>query len=334
MRYRSFGELELSVASVRRFAIGVNRIYVITSGEKPSFDTSLRIIPHSRFIPKSRLPTFSTHSIHAHLYRLSRRFTNPFVLFDDDIMLTQRIDLRREITHGINYLASEGLRWPIWPLQNTTFARGVQNSVWAIKRRLGNYYPRQHVPAHTPQICYFETLIAVSRIFKKETLQHQYNPFRSLHECNMRVLWNAVDRKFETCKALPGNQVSHFLEMGVNNVKRFSSQLCGVRDAPKQYLTINDAILSTNPETIEAYTQALDAFYVWLRALYASNSTYRSARPRGEGMQCYRPPPRPPLPPSPPSPSYLRRKWCQFHKSVLGSKGLVGKLLHAIASLN
>ena len=84
MRYRSFGEFEMAVASVRRFAIGVNRIFVITSGERPSFDPTIRVIPHRSFMPKTRLPTFSTHSIHAYLHRLYRRVSNPFMLFDDD----------------------------------------------------------------------------------------------------------------------------------------------------------------------------------------------------------------------------------------------------------
>ena len=302
MRYRSFGELELAIASIHRFAIGVNRIFLITSGERPTFHSGLKIIQHHSFIPRSRLPTFSTHVIHAHLYRLSHLLTNPFLLFDDDIMLTRRLDLELAHTQTINYLASEGHRWPLRPLSSKTFARGVQNSVQAIRKRFGASYPRQNVPSHTPQVCYFETLSAVARIFKYETLKYPYHPFRSLRECNLRVLWNAVDHRFQICNTQPGDRVSHFLEMGTGTVEKFSSQLCGVRDSPKYYLTINDAIVGTDPETVSRYTATLTAFYVWLRALYSKNSTYSSARRYGNGMQCYRPPPPSPPPPSPPSP--------------------------------
>jgi len=328
MRYRSFGELELAVASVRRFAVGVNRIFVITSGERPTFDPSIRVIAHRSFIPRSRLPTFSTHSIHAHLHRLYRRVSNPFMLFDDDILLTRRIDLNRPKVQSTNYLAPEGRGWPLQPLKNTTFARGVQNSVLAINRRLGANHPRQNVPAHTPQICYFETLIATARIFRKETLHHEYHPFRSLHECNMRVLWNAVDLKMKLCTAEDGNKVSTFLEMGTRGVQRFSRELCAVRDAPKQYLTINDAILGSNASTLDGYVTALNAFYRWLWALYSVNSTEAGARPHGDAMWCYRPPPpppgppRPPRPPPPPSRQLRKRSWfCRQLSRLLASLG-------------
>ena len=300
MRYRSFGELELAVASVNRFAVGVNRMFLITSGERPTFQSDLQLIKHSSFIPRSRLPTFSTHAIHAHLYRLSKRLTNPFLLFDDDIMLTRRLDLNVLHTRSTNHLASEGRHWPLRPLSNKTFARGVQNSVHAIQKKFGAAHPRQNVPSHTPQLCHFETLFAVARIFKYETLEHPYHPFRSLQECNLRVLWNAVDRRFQVCNTQPGDRVSHFLEMGLWTVEKFSYQLCRVRDSPKHYLTINDAIADTDPETLSRYTAALAAFYVWLGALYAENGTYSSARRYGNGMQCYNPPPPPPPPPSPP----------------------------------
>lgn len=288
MRYRSFGELELAVAAVRRFAVGVNRIFVITSGERPTFDPSIHIIRHRSFIPNARLPTFSTHSIHAHLHRLYRRVSNPFMLFDDDMLLTRRIDLTRPNVQSTNYLAPEGRGWPITPLQNTTFARGVQNSVWAIRRKLGTNRPRQNVPAHTPQICYFETLIATARIFSHETLHHQYHTFRSLHECNMRVLWNAVDLKMQLCTAEDGSKVSTFLQMGQFGLQRFSRELCNVRDAPKQYLTINDDIIGSNSSTLYGYATALNTFYLWLWALYAANSTHATARPHGDAMLCYK----------------------------------------------
>ena len=298
-RYRSFGELELSIASVRRFAVGVNRMFLITSGERPRFRADdIRLIRHSSFIPRSRLPTFSTHSIHAHLYRLSKRLTNPFLLFDDDILLTRRLNLRQLET---NYLAGEGRHWPLRPLANRTFLRGVQNSVLATRRKTGLFLPRQNVPAHTPQLCFFETLFAVARIFREETLEHAYNPFRSLAEPNLRVLWNAMDRKFGTCKTQPGNQVIHFLEMGVYGTPRFSRELCNVRDAPRQYLTINDAIRDANGSLL-AYTAVLQPFFAWLRALYMENNTRRLALAAGREMDCFRPPPPSPPPPFPPPP--------------------------------
>lgn len=315
MRYRSFGELELSIASVKRFATGVGRMFIITSGERPTFThNDVRLIQHASFIPRSRLPTFSTHAIHAHLYRLSRRLSNPFLLMDDDILLTRRLNLRQLQT---NYLASEGRRWPLKPLANRTFLRGVQNSVLAARQRLGAGQPRQHVPAHAPQLCFFETLVATARIFQKETLEHLYNPFRSLNECNLRVLWNAVDRKFGTCNTRAGDRVVHFLEMGIHGVPAFSRELCNVRDAPRQYVTINDAIRNASALALAAYTTALRPFFAWLRALYAVNGSQWAARTYGDAMVCHRPPPPSPPPPPPPPPPGLLCRW--FHRGCAGS---------------
>lgn len=306
MRYRSFGELELSIASVKRFARGVGRMFLITSGERPTFwHNDVRLIKHASFIPRNRLPTFSTHAIHAWLHRLSRRLSNPFLLMDDDILLTSRLNLRHLNT---NYLAGEGQEWPLKPLANRTFLRGVQNSVLAIRQRLGAGYARQHVPSHTPQLCFFETLVGTARIFQIETLEHPYNPFRSLDESNLRVLWNAVDRKFGTCRTRPGDRVIHFLEMGVHGVPAFSRELCNVRDAPRQYVTLNDAIRDANG-SLAAYTTALRPFFAWLAALYAVNGSQWAARSYGDAMICHSPPSPPPPPPPPPG---LLCRW--FHR--------------------
>lgn len=68
-RWRDNNELKHSLRSVEKNAPWINHIYIVTNGQKPSWlnlnHPKITIVPHSKIMPKSALPTFNSLAIEA-----------------------------------------------------------------------------------------------------------------------------------------------------------------------------------------------------------------------------------------------------------------------------
>lgn len=90
-RYRDYGLLKYWFRAVEAFAPWVNKIYFITSGQKPDFlnvnSPKLVWVKHSDYLPLECLPVFSARPIELFLHKI-KDLSEHFVFFNDDFFLT------------------------------------------------------------------------------------------------------------------------------------------------------------------------------------------------------------------------------------------------------
>lgn len=90
-RFTDNDELLYSLRSIERFAPWVNRIHIVTAGQKPHWlDTThpkIRLVDHTAIFPDSSLlPTFSCRPIEMNLWRIPD-LAERFIYFNDDFFL-------------------------------------------------------------------------------------------------------------------------------------------------------------------------------------------------------------------------------------------------------
>ncbi|WP_159996834.1 stealth family protein [Roseomonas sp. 18066] len=90
-RFRNRDELRFSLRSIEMYAPFVRNIYIVTSGQTPSWinrnNPRIRIVDHAEiFRDQGALPTFNSHAIEAQLHRIEG-LAEHFLYFNDDMML-------------------------------------------------------------------------------------------------------------------------------------------------------------------------------------------------------------------------------------------------------
>lgn len=89
-RFRDFDVFEYWFKNVEKFAPWVNRIFLITDEQLPSFIDKyekIKIIDHKNYIPEIFLPTFNSNVIENFINKIPD-LSEHFVLFNDDMFLT------------------------------------------------------------------------------------------------------------------------------------------------------------------------------------------------------------------------------------------------------
>lgn len=95
-RYRSVGEIDYCVASIRRFAPWVRTIYIVTDRQVPELHfspiSSVKIVDHSVLFAgyEQCLPTFSSRAIETMLWRIPG-LSEHFIYFNDDLSLIRAV---------------------------------------------------------------------------------------------------------------------------------------------------------------------------------------------------------------------------------------------------
>lgn len=90
-RFRDNDELKYSLRSVEKFAPWVNRVFIVTDNQCPSWlDTSnpkVQIIDHSQIFPADALPIFNSTAIECVLHRIPG-LSEHFIFANDDMLLS------------------------------------------------------------------------------------------------------------------------------------------------------------------------------------------------------------------------------------------------------
>ena len=101
--FRNWENLHYWFRGVEKFAPWVDRIFLITAGQTPSWlNTShpkLRLIFHEEYIPKELLPTFCSNTIELFLHKIPD-LSEHFVLFNDDFFIINKIKPERFFQRG------------------------------------------------------------------------------------------------------------------------------------------------------------------------------------------------------------------------------------------
>ena len=90
IRYRDLDCLKYWFRAVDKFAPWVNKVYFVTSGQKPDWLNTnyqkLVCINHSQYMPRDVLPTFNSNAIEACMHKIPG-LSEQFVYFNDDMYL-------------------------------------------------------------------------------------------------------------------------------------------------------------------------------------------------------------------------------------------------------
>ena len=95
IRFQCWDNLHLWFRAVEQCMPWVNKIYLVTCGQVPSFlyldNPRLRLVRHEDYIPDKYLPTFNSNTIEMNIHRISDLSEN-FILFSDDVFPLHPID--------------------------------------------------------------------------------------------------------------------------------------------------------------------------------------------------------------------------------------------------
>lgn len=156
-RFRSHDELRYSLRSLESYAPWINRIYIVTNGQRPTWLTDhpkITLVSHKEILEPEYLPTFNSHVIGSALHRIPG-LSEHYVYFNDDIILLRPIEPTELFTaNGLAYgfagniALPEGLPVPGETATNWA-AKNARNLVF---RQWGRAYARRFAHVCHPQI--------------------------------------------------------------------------------------------------------------------------------------------------------------------------------------
>ena len=93
--YRDWGTFKYWFRGVEKFAPWVNKVYLVTEQQKPSWlniaSEKLVLVDHSDILRKDYLPVFSANPIESNIHRIPV-LSEQFVFFNDDVYLTAPVE--------------------------------------------------------------------------------------------------------------------------------------------------------------------------------------------------------------------------------------------------
>lgn len=103
--YREWGTFKYWFRGVEKFAPWVNKIYLVTDQQKPSWldinSEKLVLVDHTEIICNAYLPVFSANPIESNIHRIPG-LSEHFVFFNDDMYLTAPVE-------PIDFFSEDGL---------------------------------------------------------------------------------------------------------------------------------------------------------------------------------------------------------------------------------
>lgn len=238
IRYRDYGTFKYVFRSIEKFAPWVHRIYIVTSGESPSWlnveSDKIVLIKHDDYMPKTFLPTFSSNPIEINLHRI-KELSEYFILFNDDMFLLNQTKID-DFFHK-SYPRSLGVYSPITPYRE--FSDVVFNNVRLINRHFDKFIdirnnwnkifnlhygidnfrtamtlPWKHIlgykDMHLPMAHLKSTMEKVWQMESIELTRTSENKFRTVADINHWVFnyWNIEEGKFYPQKRNFGKYVT------------------------------------------------------------------------------------------------------------------------------
>ncbi|HGF0770970.1 TPA: Stealth CR1 domain-containing protein, partial [Kluyvera georgiana] len=92
-RFSNHNELYYSVKSVFKYIPWVRNVYIVTDQQAPSWIGEferIKVVDHKDIIAEDYLPTFNSHVIEAHLYKINGLSEN-FIYFNDDVFVAREL---------------------------------------------------------------------------------------------------------------------------------------------------------------------------------------------------------------------------------------------------
>ena len=99
-RFKSHDELRYSLRSLHAYAPWVNKIFIVTNGQRPAWALNhpkLQFVHHDQILEADYLPTFNSHVIESALHKIPG-LSEHYIYFNDDVLLLRPLEITRAFT--------------------------------------------------------------------------------------------------------------------------------------------------------------------------------------------------------------------------------------------
>lgn len=254
-RAREWGELETSVKLLRHNARHLGTLFIVTpKGVRPSwlaampqvYLNNLTFVDQDDILPAKYAKTSSSNTIQWYLHRIRRLhpLTDPFLMMNDDWLVTKPLDVASFVQSNTWYVDAFGKNWGTDPFRGIADDgnRQFRGSIGTANRVLQERFP-EHVPSnvigHVPAVVRNSTLRFIHDHFDLEATLTQK---RENHNVQFEYMLASTERQIlPGVRFLPATQVSRFLMMD-GPLMRLSRQLEAAVRHPRIFMCINDNI--------------------------------------------------------------------------------------------
>lgn len=242
-RFKDNNELKYSLRSVEKFAPWINRIFVVTDNQIPSWLNTdcdkIRVVDHSEIIPKDKLPVFNSCVIENRIPFIAD-LSEYFLLANDDTFFWDAVDENFFFDRG-KIIFRVGNR-----IKNKEYRHLYGHSVYKayqmIKDKFGvsvPYFSHHNIDAYKKSV-FLECIQAFQTDFD-ETLSHK---FRTIDDVQRVIVsfYAAVNNKAITRETVV-NPILKFLGLKNPESEYFGlkkSNLTKIKTSKAKLLCIND----------------------------------------------------------------------------------------------
>ncbi|MBQ9235369.1 MAG: Stealth CR1 domain-containing protein [Alphaproteobacteria bacterium] len=181
-RYIDNQELRYSLRSVATYAPWINKIYIVTNGQVPSWlDTThpkIRIVTHAKIMPADSLPTFNSRAIESCIADIPE-LSEHFLLANDDCFISTPVEPKfffdRKGRAIVRFLKA---KFTAEKLSRSLYQRSIAYTLNLISQRyqkVGDWQPHHNIDAYRKS-CYLDCI----NDFKDEFAALRRQKFRSL----------------------------------------------------------------------------------------------------------------------------------------------------------
>lgn len=274
-RFRSNDELRFVLRSIEAFAPWINRIYIVTNGQIPSWfnacQDKVSIVTHREIFQDSdNLPAFNSNAIEWHLRHIPGLSEN-FLYFNDDTFLGRPLSLSDFKDEKGRFLLFTESKKKL-PLKMSD--RSLVGHAWAYNHQLLNELlgpaEREHFP-HTPQMYNCALLEELELIWRDEINLTKSYKFRTPFDASMRVLYthyignskknfSLTNRHagFATLRSIDKKEFS-FVPFGDDRIDYLSLLWTSYLARP-MFVCINDEIISNSEVVVDSARRAIQIF--------------------------------------------------------------------------
>jgi len=250
-RFRDLGGLLYSLRSAELYAPWINKIFIVTSGQVPSYlnvsNPRIELIFHTDIFehPDKDLPTFNSNAIEGNFHNLPDRVGPCFIYLNDDMFFGNQVspsDFWDEAYGQVLYLSS----WvapPTGDKLSNLWHRSILNSNKALDALWGR--ARRNYASHGP---YFFSLEVLRHMYShlsglfNETSTH---PFRHENDAAVPFLYNQwTDHYFDSYYAR--FTINHYMRIS-DDSGRTKKDFKKILEKRPKTVCMNDGLDERNP---------------------------------------------------------------------------------------
>lgn len=183
--FQAHDELRYSLRSVEAYLPWVNRIYLVTNGERPSWlheNPRLRLVSHEDILERECLPTFNSHVIGSALHRIPG-LSEHYIYLNDDVMFMRPCQPNDFFTaSGLSYALLGSVVLPDEPPrpEETATNWAAKNARRLVRERFGVSFDRRF--AHVFHCQRKSTGEECEELFAAEFAAFRRNKLRNMND--------------------------------------------------------------------------------------------------------------------------------------------------------